>query len=152
LRLSNDLDLAEAEAREKYGTRPWELIEWRNYSSIGEYEIDKAREEFLSRPGADRDKVEAEYQDAKRRLAARGYECIAWDYRTGVAFLREQYECATIAKERAAIRMARTKPTTPAGAAALIGQAHRELMTGEVGWEMTALRTIAVSLAQMEAA
>ena len=152
LRLSNELDLAEAEARKKYGAQPLDLIEWRNYSAIGEYGIDKAREEFLSLPGADRDKVEAEYQDAKRRFAARGYECIAWDYRTGVAFLREQYECAKIAMERAPIRMARTKQTTPAGAAALISQVRRELMTGEVGWETTALRMIAVSLAQMEAA
>jgi len=39
-----------------------------------------------------------------------------------------------------------------AGAAALISQVRRELMTGEVGWETTALRMIAVSLAQMEAA
>jgi len=72
LRLSNELDLAEAEARKKYGAQPLDLIEWRNYSAIGEYGIDKAREEFLSLPGADRDKVEAEYQDAKRRFAARG--------------------------------------------------------------------------------
>jgi hypothetical protein len=51
------------------------------------------------------------------------------------------------------MRMARTKPTTPAGAAALIAYTRRDLMDAPVpDWPMVALKTAASALARMEAA
>jgi hypothetical protein len=112
---------------------------------IAEYGIDKCREELLSQPGADKKQVEKDYRDAKARLAAAERAGVEWDHRAGIAPLREQYERANAAERRAAMRMARTKPTTLAGAAALIAYTRRDIMEGEVDWQMVALRAFAVA-------
>jgi hypothetical protein len=70
LRLYSKLDKAQLQAGETHGPRPWELIEWRNYSAIGGQEIDDRRKEFLNQPGADRKQVEKEFRDANAREAA----------------------------------------------------------------------------------
>jgi hypothetical protein len=77
-----------------------------------------------------------------------------WDHRAGLASLREQVESADSAERKAAMRLARTKPTTPAGAGALIAYVlQRERMYGGFeGWEIRALKTVAGALAKMEAA
>jgi hypothetical protein len=67
----------------------------------------------------------------------------------GIAPLREQCERAADAERRAAMRMARTKPATPAGAAALIAYTRRDIMAGKVDWQMVALKTVASALARM---
>jgi hypothetical protein len=73
-----------------------------------------------------------------------------WDQRAGIAPLREQYERANHAEIRLAMRMARTKPTTPAGAAALIAYVVRDLEDVALeDWHSAALKTVAVCLAQM---
>ena len=61
------------------------------------------------------------------------------------------------AERKAALRMARTKPTTPAGAAALIAHIRHEIEAGSgrenwEDWVPTALKTVAAALARMEAA
>jgi hypothetical protein len=152
-RLSNKLDEAQAEAPEIHGKRPFELIAWRSYSAIGGSEIDRAREEFLSQSGADREQIEKEYLDAKARLAAAKTACVDWDYRAGVVPLREQYERANDAWREAAMRMARTKPVTPAGAAALVDYARRDIDIGEsvIGWPKVALKTVVRALTSMNA-
>ncbi|HEY8008318.1 MAG TPA: hypothetical protein VIE66_16320 [Methylocella sp.] len=61
---------------------------------IGGTEIERARDEFLSQPGADREQIEREYYAAMARYSATEYEGIAWDQRTGLASLREQTEAA----------------------------------------------------------
>jgi hypothetical protein len=66
----------------------------------------------------------------------------------------DRWNRAGRAARKAAMRMARTKPTTLAGAAALIAYARREI-TGAYdmeGWLAPALKTVAVALARMEAA
>jgi hypothetical protein len=45
--------------------------------------------------------------------------------------------------------MARTDPTTPAGAAALIAYTRRDIVEGEVDWQMVALKTVAAALVRM---
>jgi hypothetical protein len=151
-RLYGKLDEAEFEAKKTHGLRPWPLIAWRNYKAIGGYEIDRCFGEFLSQPGADRKQVRKEYLDAKAREAAAERAGVEWDHRVGIAPLREQYERANAAEHRAAMRMARTKPTTLADAAALIAYTRRDIMEGEVGWQMVALKTVAAALVRMEAA
>jgi hypothetical protein len=152
-RLSDKLDEAQAEATEIHGKRPFELIAWRSYSAIGGSEIDRAREKFLSQPGADREQIEKEYLDAKARLAAAESACVEWDHRVGVAPLREQYERANDAWRKTVMRMARTKPVTPAGAAALIDYARRDIDIGEsvIGWPTVALKTAVRALTSMNA-
>ncbi len=145
---------AELEASKKYGKRPLQLIAWRTYSAIGGCEIERAREQFLMQPHANPEEIAVEYQNAKRRETAAEYEGIAWDHRTGIAPMREQYEKVRAAEDKAAARMARTKPTTPAGAGALAtyiwNDINEELAPRD--WPMIALRTVAVSLANMRAA
>ncbi|MGB6325831.1 MAG: hypothetical protein WBG11_08665, partial [Methylocella sp.] len=128
------------------------LIAWRNYSAIGGPEIDRCREELLSQPGADKKQVQKEFRDAKARLAAAERAGVEWDHRAGITPLREQADRASAAERRAAMRMARTKPATLAGAAALIAYTRRDIMEGEVDWQMVALKTVAVTLTRMEAA
>jgi hypothetical protein len=132
LRLYGKLDEAQLQARETHGARPWELIAWRDNEAIGEYEIDNCREELLRQPGADRKQIEKEYLDARARLAAAERAGVEWDRSAGIAPLREQYERANAAERRAAMRMARTKPATLAGAAALIAYTRRDIMEGKV--------------------
>ena len=152
LRLYSKLDEAQLQARETHGQRPWPLIAWRDHTAIGGYEIDNAREEFLRQPGADRKQVEKEYRDAKRREAAAERAGVEWDHRAGIAPLREQYERADAAEKRAAMRMARTKPATLAGAAAMITHIRREIMEGKVDWQMVALQTVAKFLPRLDGA
>jgi hypothetical protein len=153
-----------------FAHRPVELIAWRSYSSIGDYEIDRAREEFLRQPNADHEQIEKEYQDAKARLKAVEREAIAWDYRMGIGPLRKQCEQLWRAWEREGKKLARTRraweregkilartrPTTPAGAGALIAYIRSVIIdTRDWGewamddWTMPALKTVAASLAEM---
>ncbi|HXN89408.1 MAG TPA: hypothetical protein VN890_08660 [Methylocella sp.] len=153
LRLSDELGEAESQARKTHGDRPSELIEWRNYRAIGEYGIDNWRKQLLSQPGADRQKVEKEYQDARVMLAAAERAAVEWDHHAGITPLREQDERARAAESRAAMRMAWTKPTTLAGAAALIAYTRYELIyIADSDWPVVALKTVAAALARMEAA
>jgi hypothetical protein len=151
-RLSSKLDEAEFEAKKTHGQRPWPLIAWRNHPATGGRELDDRREEFLRQPGADRKQVEKEYRDAKAREGAAERAGVEWDHRVGIAPLREQYERANIAERRAAMRMARTRPTTPAGAGAVITYARRDIEVGlGPDWPIVALKTAASALARMEA-
>jgi hypothetical protein len=69
----------------------------------------------------------------------------------------DQFNCAAKAERKAAIRMARTTPTTLSGMAALISHVRRALKTDresdrEVDWVPPALKTAASALTRMEAA
>ena len=99
--------------------------------------------------GADRKQVRKEYLDAEARLAAAKRAGVEWDHRAGIAPLREQCERAADTERRAAMRMARTKPATPAGAVALIAYTRRDIMEGKVDWQMVALKTAASALTRM---
>jgi hypothetical protein len=147
-RLYDKLDLAEHNAKETHGRRPWSLIAWRNYSAIGGAEIDDRRELFL-RHGADPTQIEQEYQDAKRRESEAVRAGREWDKKAGIASLRQEYERSHRAVRAAARLMAKTKPTTAAGAAAMVDYARRDIEDG-VGpeWPMIALKTVAASLAR----
>ena len=152
-RINTKLDNARCDASETHGFRPWPRIAWRDYSMIGNYEIDKVRDKFSRAPGADHEQVEREYQDAKARLAAAERAGPEWDQRAGVAPLREQFERATWEEHRAATRLARTKPDTVAGAAALLVYLTRRerVYGGFEGWEFRALRTAAAALTRIGA-
>jgi hypothetical protein len=151
LRLYRELDLAEAEAAKEFGHRPLRLIAWRHFSDIGEHGIEAAKVEFLRQPGADGEIIEKEYQAALGRYAATEYEGIAWDHRTGLTALRKRYEAAHRAERKAGAQMARTKPTTPHGAGALVSYVVTDIKDELTSWDwpLAALKTLAAALAQM---
>jgi hypothetical protein len=62
-------------------------------------------------------------------------------------------ERTRLAEREAVMRMARTKPVTPAGAAALIDYARRDIDIGEsvIGWPTVALKTVVRALTGMNA-
>jgi hypothetical protein len=90
--LANKIDAAEEIAKEKFGRRPFELVAWRNYSAIGDCEIEWARDEFLRADNADQTTVQAEYIETKKRYrdAIRAGE--KWDRKAGLSKLRKEYE------------------------------------------------------------
>jgi hypothetical protein len=148
-RLYGELDEAQREAVKTHGRRPFALIPWRHYGAIGGSEIDHARDQFLSEPDANAEAIEQEYQDAKQRERDAERAGAEWDRQTGLDVLRQRYESVRAAEIEAGERMARTEPTTPAGAAALIAVVKEELDDcGGIStdWELTALETAAVAL------
>jgi hypothetical protein len=148
LRLHDELENAEHAARKTHGSRPESYIRWRG-SAAGHEDIDSCREAFLGWPNADPEKIEKEYLDAKARLATAERAGNEWDQRTGIAPLREQYERGKLAEYRAKRHLARTKPTTPAGAGALVAYIQRDLEDALEDWHWVALKTVAASLARM---
>jgi hypothetical protein len=144
------LDKAELEARKTHGDRPESRIKLRDRDTENQEGLVYWREEFLRKPGAETKQIEQEYQDAKARLATAERAGDEWDQRTGIAPLREQYERGKLAEDRAKRHLARTKPTTPAGAGALVAYIQRDLEDVALeGWHSAALKTIAAALAQM---
>jgi hypothetical protein len=143
LRHVRELEDAERAASKTHGERPDDWIQWRIYFHRSEWEIDNSRKIFLRRY-TDHEQIEQEYLDAKARFAAAIWAGDEWDQRTGVKPLREQLKRAGQAERRAAMRMARTKPTTSDGAITLINYARRDLSGGD--WQLAALKTVAASL------
>jgi len=147
LGLCRELEEAEHEASEEHGPRPIPLIHWRGYH-IGGSEIEDRREQLLERK-IDSATVEQEYLDAKAREQTKRAAEKAWDVHTGLAAKREEMDRAERAESGCAERLSRTKPTTPAGAAALIQHVIDDEICGEIEWHMTALDTAVAALNKM---
>jgi hypothetical protein len=78
-----------------------------------------------------------------------------WPGEAIVSPFYDQWNRADAAERKAAMRMARTKPTTTSGAAAMIAHASRELEAASDSiedWLPVALKTVAAALVRMEAA
>jgi hypothetical protein len=150
-RMYGALDLAEYRARKKHGQRPWSLIAWRNYSAIGGREIDRAYDEFLRSKflrvhGIDRKRIKKEYIDAKARERAAERAQRAWDRRAGIAIKRRECDQASEAARRADMRMAKMRPTTPVGAAAMLAYLKEDIKGGENNWHNVAFDTLIATL------
>ena len=113
--LFDQLDEAESNAAEVHARRPIALINWRNYH-IGGSEIDDRRESLLQEAEIPAATIEQEYLDAKARYHAKIAAELAWDERAGLAGRRKEFDRAIAASRRFARRLAKAKPTTPAGA------------------------------------
>jgi hypothetical protein len=147
--LYDQLQDSEIDAASEHGNRPGGLISWRDYT-IGGSEIDTRREQLLEAGEVDPATVEQEYLDAKARYKAQIAAGLAWDKRAGLATLREDVDRRVAAERRYAKRLARTMPTTPAGAAALIQYIlDDDLEADESYWHMTALRSAVTALNSM---
>jgi hypothetical protein len=79
-----------------------------------------------------------------------------WPGEATVSPFYDRWNRAGRAASKAAMRMARIKPTTPTGAAALITHVQREIEAPSDGhygdWVTIALKTVAAALVRMEAA
>jgi hypothetical protein len=136
--LYDKIDLAESEASKTFGRRPFELSGWTD------------REWRLQQPGADRERIEAEHQEAMRREREAEQAAKDWDKRTGIAPLRREYEQTRRTREAAARRLSKTKATTVAGAAALVEYVRRDISPDfDIEWHEVALKTAVTSLAQL---
>jgi hypothetical protein len=153
-RLTDVLDEAERNARKQHGRRPFALIKWRGLIMIGPAEIDRARLEFLRPPSRAIGKwINREHQDAKARYVAAVRAGEAWDERTGIAPLREQFKNAKAAERVAAEHLAITKPSTPAGAGALVAYVSADIKTGaSTDWHFVALHTVGEALTKFAGA
>ncbi len=153
-RATDDLDNASREARRARvcGSRHGGLIAWRNCSAIGGDEIETARDRFLRERVAAPEQIEREYQDAKAREKAAHLEDQAWDLRAGVAGLRKKQEEAGRALKKSERLLARSKPTTIAGTAALLKYALLDLRDDMPdGWVGPALKTVCAKLGEFAA-
>lgn len=149
--LYDQLDEDEGNAAEEHGHRPIELITWRNYQ-IGAGEIEIRRQALLEVGKIDPAIVEEEYLDAKARYKAKVEAGLAWDQRTGLATLRQDVDSRITAERQYAGCLSHTKPTTPAGAAALIQYIlDDDLVADESWWHMTALRSAVAGLNSVSA-
>jgi hypothetical protein len=70
----------------------------------------------------------------------------AWDRRAGMAVHRREYDLALNAERDATIRMSKTRPTTPAGAAAMLKYVLSDALVGEMEWHSVAFDTIIATI------
>jgi hypothetical protein len=149
-RLFEELHEAECRAAKTYGERPWPLIAWRDKEAISDSEIDVYRNLLLCPPDADRAQIEKKYVEAKTRAACAKAAEVEWYRHAGIGQLYEQYDRSGDAESEMDMRLARTKPTTPAGAAALLAHVLHEIGDDDppTEWQMTSLKTIAAALAR----
>lgn len=143
--LSSRLEVAVNKANKKHGHRPWSLIRWRKYGAIGGDEIDRARREFLDE-GSNPKMINEEYRDAKARERAGERAEKAWDRRVGIAAQRRECDRAIAADNVVTKQMAKTRPTTPAGAAAMLAYLKKDAESGEMSWHETAFDTLIATL------
>lgn len=122
------------------------MIAWRDFSHIGGSEIDAARAQFLERKVAPRKAIEWEYLDAKARERAGERALIAWYKRAGLLEKLRERDRANVVDNRLHKRLARTRPTTPAGAAAFLSYVRSTGMDG-IEWHEIAIDTIIRTLA-----
>jgi len=150
-RLYDAMELAENSAAKKLGRRPWGLIAWRRYSAIGGSEIENARDEFLRAPGADERRIAAEYKDAKARQQSAEQAGPEWDRLAGLSEKRRELEAAREARQDSLMKLARTKPTTVAGAAMILAYLKRDIEIGSNEWQEVALGTLVRALKSISA-
>jgi hypothetical protein len=147
--IDTELDKKSIAAGKKHGRRPTELIVWRDFY-IGGTEIPARRDLFLSERTANRQLILAEYRDAMERYRKQCRAAAMWDRRAGVNGLRAQVRRGLAADEAAGRRLARLKPTTLAGAAALIEYVLIEADHHPLSdWGEQALKTTARALRVM---
>jgi len=72
-----------------------------------------------------------------------------WDTETGLTALRNRCDAAWAAMRAAEEHLAQVYPTTPAGAAAFLRVALKDMETGDAPWQEEALATIASALSTM---
>lgn len=130
----------------KSDPRPDALVSWRNYDLIGGTEIERARDEFLAAPNANRAQITREYRQKKAEFRALQIAQRRWDKKHGASDLRRRAEACRRKYTAAEQLLEYCEPTTIAGAAALAEYAHADLKIGGKEWPIGALRMVAQAL------
>jgi hypothetical protein len=147
--LTDQLEEAEFAAGKTLGRRPFPLVEWREYT-VCEYGIEERRENLLAEGHIAADLIEQEFLDAKARYAAIVAAGREWDKRAGLTSMSRKVKGAMAAEKRFAARFAKTKPTTAAGAGALLQYILSDELCDDAGyWHGIAIRTVADALVDM---
>lgn len=147
--LSSELSEAETAAKKKHGDRPSESVPWRIYN-VSAANLEVTRAEVLKQPGVDPTTIQTEYWNLKARLLGAEPGGKEWDKNAGLAGLRGDLDRALSAEGRASWKLASTKPTTPAGAGALLDYVNTMMFKiGDMHWHKHALDTIVGALAAM---
>jgi hypothetical protein len=148
--IATALDRKEHSAAKKIGRDPHYTVVWRNYG-VEEDTVKKKRDWYLEHRVASPRVIKAEYLDALERCREQARQADAWAKRAGVTKLRAQVERGIAEEHVVSTRLSRIKPTTLAGAAALI-----EYITADfehecpLDWQIRSLRTAAAALKAME--
>lgn len=145
IELYRRIEEIEAKAIKKHGSRPSELIAWRDYGHIGGHEIENARDRFI-REGFDKRLIAKEYKGAKARHAAKVAAVIQWDKRAGLTKLRAELVQAEAIEHRATARLAKVKPKSTRGAAALLNWVIEDMKIGGREEQEAVLRSVARTL------
>jgi hypothetical protein len=153
-RTTHAREIAQRKVEKKHGRRPIKLVHWRGFQVSGR-EIDDRREvllqpQWLRELGVSRKQIEKEFRavKAKERAIIRAEK--AWDRRYGLTSLRREDDQMWRAWHDAGTHLSKTKPTTPAGAGALIEYLRADLKEGTCDWHFPALETVAAALARMK--
>jgi hypothetical protein len=123
------------------------------FAAIAEHKA-LVREYIRCRNDSEAAREQAEKKHGRKSLEGKAlYEAAAED--TKLEY--DQFNRAANAERKVALRMARTAPTTIAGAAALIGHIRHEIKAVSDredwdDWVPSALKTVAAALTRMEAA
>jgi hypothetical protein len=151
--LSMVLSDAVDKVRSAENPRPFPLIAWRNYTAIGGSELERARDEFLRDKVASPKKIEKEYRAAKAKERAKLRAEREWYKRNGLEDLRAEVENLSKAEERAGNVLGRIRPTTAAGAGALVAYVRQDAESVEAldSWHRAALANAAKALLAMPA-
>lgn len=137
------------EAAHEKGHPPCPLISWRKYDAIGGKEVEKARDEFLADRIAKPATIEREYREAKAREQAAKQARRRWYKQNGLADLKTKSDRASKVERTALSTLTKLRPTTTAGAGALVAYVCTDLeYDGEV-WQKQALTNAAKALRNM---
>jgi hypothetical protein len=148
--VSSIIDRKEHAARKKLGSRPFKSVLWRNYG-VDLSDIKEKRDLYREQRVASPRVIKAEYLDTLERCRKQARKDDVWLRRAGVIKLRERLERGIAEEEAIADRLAQVKPTTPAGAAALIEYVSSDFAHScAMDWQIQALTTIAKVLQVME--
>jgi hypothetical protein len=137
------------EAEREKGRAPIPLIAWRTYSHIGGSEIERARKEFLRHRVAKPRKIEQEYREAKARERAVWRAHRQWYKKNGLAALKTQCDQVRKAEQKALMALTTIRPTTTAGAGALVMYVRDDMKDGDHPWQERALANAARALLGM---
>jgi hypothetical protein len=144
------LDRKEFSAKKKIGPDPHRSVLWRNYG-VDEDDIKEKRDLYLEQRVASPRVIKAEYLDVLERCREQSRKADRWARRAGVLKLREQVKRGVDEDYALATRLSRVKPTTLAGAAALIEYIASDFEHScPIDWQIRALATATSALRTME--
>jgi hypothetical protein len=151
MKANRKFDNAKCEVR-RTDPKPSSVIDitWGKYGLQGYSELADARALFLALPGADPETIEREYQNKRAEIRAGRRAEREWYKRNGLTELKAESDRLDRADRKALWALTRIKPTTPAGAGALVAYVHEDMKDGNNEWQLAAIGHAAKALKEMK--